>query len=179
MLLKKILRDTKRINTIGDDNIEIYCLTIKSAQITNCGLYFAIKGNRYDGNDYINDAVRNGARAIITDNPNTQGIDNATVIIVKNARKAMAECAKVFYNCPDNAMTIIAITGTNGKTTTSFMIRDILNFYKKRVGVIGTIGYYINDIYMGEGLTTPDPIELFKILKCMKDLRVEIGRAHV
>ena len=145
-------------------DIQIDNLTSISNQNTEQGLYFCLKGGKVDGHDYAHEAVDNGAVCLVVerflDLPVTQ-------ILVDNARKSMSQISAQFYDFDKSKIKFIGVTGTNGKTTTAFVTRHILQNLGKRVGMIGTEGVYIGDIKVPTGMTTPDPIQLHKLLHDM------------
>ena len=144
-------------------NIQIEQLTNSSTKDTRGALYFCIKW-KVDGHDYASEAVDNGAVCLVVerylDLPVTQ-------ILVDNARLAMSSLSAKFYDFDKSKIKFIGVTGTNGKTTTAFVTRHILKNLGKRVGMIGTEGIYIGDIKLPANLTTPDPINLHKIIHDM------------
>ena len=136
---------------------EINELTASSKNKTDNGLYFCLVGT-LDGHDFAAEAVRNGAVAIVAERKLDLDVPQ---IIVGDCRAAMTEAAAAFFGHPERKLKLIGITGTNGKTTTSFIIKSILECYKKNVAVIGTNGIYYKDREYPSVLTTPDPIDLF------------------
>ena len=141
--------------------VEIDELSIDSRVKTNNGLYFCLTG-KLDGHDYAYQAVQNGAVALVCEKKLDLPIPQ---IIVDDSRAAMSKAAANFYGNPQNLLTMVGITGTNGKTTTSFIVESILKRYGKKVAVIGTNGVFYNDKHISSQLTTPDPIQLFEILQ--------------
>ncbi|MBO5480687.1 MAG: UDP-N-acetylmuramoyl-L-alanyl-D-glutamate--2,6-diaminopimelate ligase [Clostridia bacterium] len=133
-------------------------------------LFFCLTGNDYDGHDYAYDAVRKGALAIVTEKRLPLAVPQ---ILVEDCRKALALYAAVFYGCPAENMQIIGVTGTNGKTSVTYMLRSILEQAGKKVGVIGTLGIEYGLTKMQSSLTTPDPVELHEILARMYASGVE------
>ena len=123
-----------------------------------------------DGHDYAEEAVNNGAVCLVVerylDLPVTQ-------ILVDNSRLAMSTISAKFYEFDKSQIRFVGVTGTNGKTTTSFITRHILQNLGKRVGMIGTEGIYIGDIKLPATLTTPDPIQLHKIIHDMDQNNIE------
>lgn len=156
------------LNFIGIKNykeLEINSLTCNSKELVNNGIYFCLKGMKTDGHDYALESVKNGACCLIVekfiDAPTTQ-------ILVDNARIAMSYISSIFYGTYKSKMKFVGVTGTNGKTTTTFLLREVLQKMDKKVGLIGTEGIFINSLMLPATLTTPDPIELHKTIKNME-----------
>ena len=167
MKLFKIIKNYNR-RVVGNLNIEISGLYHKDTEVKEGGLFFCLRGTKVDGTNYIKSAINNGAVAIVVENeiPN---IHKITQIIVKNAREAMSFMAAAFYGNPAEKLKIIAVTGTNGKTTTSGVIANILNFAGRKTAIIGTNGIVFEGQKFDVGMTTPDPIELrFYLSKMVK-----------
>ncbi len=133
-------------------------------------LFFCLTGNEYDGHDYAYDAVRKGAVAVVTEKRLPLDVPQ---LLVEDSRKALALYAAVFYGNPAENMQIIGVTGTNGKTTVTYMLRSILEQAGKKVGVIGTLGIEYGLTKIPSPLTTPDPVELHEILARMYASGVE------
>ena len=149
---------------------EISALNIDSRQKIQNSLFICIKGENYDAHDLAGDALRGGAVAFITE----KRLDvNAPQIIVSDSRAALGVAASVFYGNPSSKLKIIGITGTNGKTTTSYMLASILRAAGKNVGVIGTLGVIYGRKKLPADLTTPDPIALHQTLADMLICGVE------
>ena len=123
----------------GDLSKTIEGIAYDSRKVGNNYIFVATKGLVYDGHDFIKDAVENGASAVIAERELPLVFDRATQIIVNDSKKALAVIAKAFYNDVDEEMCLIGITGTNGKTTTTYLIKDILENSGKKVGLIGTV----------------------------------------
>jgi len=144
---------------------EIDSLTCNSAEQCNNSIYFCIQGTNVDGHNFATQAIKNGAVCLVVerflDLPITQ-------IMVENVRKAMSYIAMVFFKTNKSKLKFVGITGTNGKTTTTFLIREILTKLNKKVGLIGTEGIFINSLLLPAQLTTPDPINLHKIISDMQ-----------
>ena len=156
----------------GDENVEVCGLSHQSDKVNIGDMFFCLKGKK-DGHDFALDAVKNGAQVIVSEKrlnlPN--GVQN---VVTGNCRKLMALCACNFYNNPANQMTIIAVTGTNGKTTSCYMIDSIFRAAGYNTGVIGTNGIFINGEHFESNMTTPDPIELQKNLAKMLSQGVNV-----
>lgn len=134
-----------------------------SRQVKENSLFVCIPGARVDGHDFINQVIEKGAQVIVVekDVPCQEGI---TYIKVKEARYALALLSCAFYDHPSRKMTVIGITGTKGKTTTSYMVESILHQAGKKVGIIGTIGSVVNGVYKKTKNTTPESFELQKLM---------------
>lgn len=128
------------------------------------GLFVAVKGFASDGHDYINDVVKKGAAAIVCEKP--VQVD-AAVVQVKDSRKALAVLSDTWFGSPSKKMTLIGITGTNGKTTTSYLIERILEKAGIKTGVIGTINYRFNGKIFDNPVTTPESFDLQHIMAQM------------
>jgi UDP-N-acetylmuramoyl-L-alanyl-D-glutamate--2,6-diaminopimelate ligase len=145
---------------------EIGALSCRAQEVEPGGLFVAVKGFTADGHDFIEQALARGAVAVVCEQPVSA---DALMIRVANSRKALAELAATFYGEPSNDLTVIAITGTNGKTTTSYLIESILQAAGKAVGVIGTINYRYSGKTFSNPVTTPDSLDLQRILAAMRD----------
>ena len=150
---------------------EISTLSQDSRLKTEDGLFFCISGARSDSHDFAAQAVENGAAALVV----TRFLDKVDVpqVLVSNDRAAMALMSSAFYGHPGKRMKLIGITGTKGKTTTSYFIKAILEEAGWVCGLIGTTGNMIGSRWMKSGLTTPDPIELNRTLREMLDEGVQ------
>ena len=165
MKLGSLLKNVEVVRTINFKNINITNLSIKADQIEKNGLFFAIKGNNFDGVNFIFEAIKCGAKAVVTE----KEIKDIFIpqIIVNDIRIALTIISKTFFNKCDEKLKIIGVVGTNGKTTTSTIIYNILKDGGEKVGLIGTNGVLINDLSLPNVLTTPDPIDLFYIFEQM------------
>lgn len=184
MLLNKLISEVEIINTIGDLNLDITNIHSDSRKIKEGGLFIAINGFSKDGTHFIPDAIKNGAKALIVEpdvNLNSLDIpDNIPAISVKNTRKALAQTACTFYDNPSKKLKLIGITGTKGKTTTTFMVKSILEAHGLNVGLIGSIAVYINNEKIEDtDRTTPESIEIQKYLSNMVDKNVDVAIIEV
>jgi len=166
MKLYDIISNLKFLGIKNYQEQEIDSLTCDSKENVSNGIYFCIKGIKVDGHDFAKESIQNGAVCLIVerylDLPNTQ-------ILVENVRVAMSYISSVFYETYKSKMKFVGITGTNGKTTTTFLLREILTRMGKKVGLIGTEGIYINSLILPPMLTTPDPINLHKTIRDMEN----------
>lgn len=166
MKLYDIISNLKFVGIKNYQEHDIDSLSCKSSEKLKNGIYFCLKGTKQDGHSYAKESLANGAICLVVekylDLPCTQ-------ILVENARESMSFISSVFYETYKSKMKFIGITGTNGKTTTTFLIREILSSMGKKVGMIGTEGIYINSLHLPSGMTTPDPINLHKTIKDMEN----------
>ncbi|WP_243298934.1 UDP-N-acetylmuramoyl-L-alanyl-D-glutamate--2,6-diaminopimelate ligase [Bacillus litorisediminis] len=159
-LIAELGNDIISLSNIHD--LEITGITDNSKDIKKGYLFIAIKGYSSDGHEYIEEAVQKGASAIIGE----KKIDSFAIpyIQVNNSRKVLGTVAKLFYKDPSSQKIMIGITGTNGKTTTSYLLRQILEENGISCSVIGTIQYLINGEAIESSNTTPGTVELNSLL---------------
>ena len=179
MNLKTILVGIEGLKAKGNLNLEISQVECDYRKITEGGLFVAIKGYEVDGHSFIGKAIENGAKAVIFQEGANykEFIDNkgVTFIMAPNTRLAFSLCSCNFFDNPSKKMKVIGITGTKGKTTTSFMLKRILEKQGKKVGLIGTIAIYIGDNKVkNSDRTTPESNKLQEILDKMYQLGVEV-----
>lgn len=157
---------------LGSMNLEISGLYHCDTEVKENGLFFCLHGTKVNGVNYVYSAVKNGAVAIVSEQelPNLSRI---TQIIVKDAREFMSLLACRFYGNPASKLKIIGVTGTNGKTTITNMIKFVLDAKGKKCAVIGTNGIEFLGKKFNTGMTTPDPIDLQKYLAMMVHAKVE------
>ena len=184
MNLKNILQGIENIKGKGNFDVEIENIESDSRKITKNGLFFAIKGFAVDGTDYINSAIENGAVAVVIEDEKDikkiNNINDITIALVPNIRKAMAISACNFYDNPSRKLRLIGITGTKGKTTTTFMVKEILEKQGYKVGLIGTIANYIGEVCLGDSSrTTPESIELQKLFARMVEEKCQVAVMEV
>ena len=184
MNLKNILQGIENIKGKGNFDIEIENIESDSRKVTKNGLFFAIKGFAVDGTDYINSAVENGAVAVVIEDEKDikkiEKINDITVALVPDIRKAMAISACNFYDNPSKKLRLVGVTGTKGKTTTTFMVKEILEKQGYKVGLIGTIANYIGEVCLGDSSrTTPESIELQKLFARMVEEKCQVAVMEV
>lgn len=163
------LRDL--LNSIGVTqtnipDVRVGSLCCDTRQLDSHCLFFALPGTNVDGSEYIAEALKGGASAVVSED-NRLGDSDSKVFIVENARQALSRAATAFYGCPSSSFYLNGVTGTNGKTTLTYLLERIWGLEKS--GVMGTV----NVRYAGQILpathTTPDPIQIQKIFSTMRD----------
>ncbi|MFH2093834.1 MAG: UDP-N-acetylmuramoyl-L-alanyl-D-glutamate--2,6-diaminopimelate ligase [Pseudomonadota bacterium] len=180
MKLSELIKDCPGINfdiksalafAMAVNNPDIAAITSDSRQVQPGSLFIAVKGFKADGHHFIHQAFENGAVAVVAqEKPDALKKPDAQekILVVENSRQCMAALAANFYGHPSQGMTLVGITGTNGKTTNTWLIESIFNAAGFNTGVIGTINIRYNGQHTDNPMTTPDAINLQKILKEMK-----------
>lgn len=179
MKLKEILVGIEGIKAKGNIDLDITNVDSDSRNIKENGMFVAIRGFETDGTSYIQDAIKNGAKVIMVDaNTDLKTLklqEEITLLVVPDTRVALAVCACNFYDNPSKKFKLIGVTGTKGKTTTTFMIKEILEKAGHKVGLIGTIAIYIgNKKIEDSSRTTPESIKLQKIFADMVKENVDV-----
>ena len=179
MKLKQMLVGLEGLKVKGDLDIDIKGIEKNSKEVKKGYLFIAIKGFSVDGHSYIEDAIKAGAVAVMIQ----EGCDlksfkvpaGVTVIMAKDTREALAIASSNFYGNPSSKFKLIGVTGTKGKTTTTFMIKEILEKAGKKVGLIGTIATYMNGKKIKDSdRTTPESLELQQMFSEMAEAGVEV-----
>ena len=169
MLLSELARPTRH-ELIGRD-VEVKELIYNSRKVKNGDVFCCIVGTFADGHKYAQQAVDAGAAALVVE----RKLDiDVPQILVEDTRIAMAEMAAAYYGYPSREMQMIGVTGTNGKTSTTYMLKAIAERMGKKVGLIGTIRNMIGDIIIDTERTTPESVDLQRILRQMKDEKVDV-----
>ena len=173
MNLKSILNGLDYEIIQGEIDVDVNRINYDSRKITASDIFICIKGYSTDGHKYIDKAIEKGAKVIVIQDDVKIKNDELTIIKSNDTRKALALMGANYYDNPSNKMKIIGITGTNGKTTTAFMIKDILEANNKKVGLIGTIANYIGNEKIHTERTTPESLELQELFFEMVNKGVE------
>ena len=168
MKLSEILKDVETRSIDGPVDRTIHALRYDSRRVEANDVFFAWKGAKTDGHQYIAEVCDKGAAAVVLENLNFAGHRGPTFIEVKNARRSMADMSANFFGRPDRALKIVGVTGTNGKTTTTFILKHLLSEPKVPVGLIGTVRYEIGERILPASRTTPESLDLHGLLAQMK-----------
>ena len=168
--LSDLLPDSQRF---GDD-VEITSLAYDSRGVTPGALFVALRGQKSDGHDFIAQATNSGAVALAVDSLHAgwYGARGLPAVAVPDTRAALPLLASAFYGEPSRALDLIGVTGTNGKTTTTYMIESILRTLGERVGLVGTLGALINGKSVPLDRTTPESADLQRLFREMADQNV-------
>ncbi len=167
MKLSDILDGVSRVSSYGPTDHEISSLTVDSREVKEGTLFAAIRGEKVDGHDFIGRACDGGVSAIMAQKDVPQ-LFRGTWLQVPDSRKAIAEAADVYYGRPSDDMLVCGITGTNGKTTTAFLLHHLMAAAKGRCGLIGTVQYDTGNGPENSSHTTPDWIKLQRLLSEMR-----------
>lgn len=173
MRIKSILKGLENYQIYNFRNYNIESITHVSNDVVKNSIFICIDGNKYNGNDYIDEALVKGAVCIVS-SKKVEVPSGVCLIVVEDVRIVMSIFAKNFYNrCCDN-LKIIGIVGTAGKTSTCMILSQILSLKHNNIGIIGTNGIFIGGIKQENKFTTPDPLELHYIFYQMKNLGVKL-----
>lgn len=171
MRLTDLIKDLNILKINGNSDIGINKIEYDSRKVTQNDVFVAVRGYKTDGHKYIEQAVKNGAAAVIAEE-HTENI-KVCEIIVDNTRRALSAAAAAYYGEPAKKMKLIGITGTNGKTTTTYLVKSILEFAGHKVGLIGTNQNMIGANVIPTEHTTPESLELQKLFADMVSSGVE------
>ncbi len=176
MLLSTLAREAgeELLEIRGD--CEIAELSMDSRRKQEGGLFFCVSGARFDAHDFAPQAVEQGAAALVVSHFLALDVPQ---VRVRNVRAAMSPMAAAFFGHPDREMRLLGITGTKGKTTTSYLVKAIMEQAGHKVGLIGTTGNMIGSEYMKSEFTTPEPIDFFRTLRRMRDAGVDVVSMEV
>ncbi len=170
--LRQLLRGLEGCQVRGDDSLPIAGVAYHSQEVVPGGIFVALKGQRTDGHRFLSVSLKRGARVIVTeeDLPPPTGV---TVVKVPQARLALAHLSAAFYGHPSRELTLVGITGTNGKTSTTYLLEAILTAAGHRVGVVGTVNYRVGEDSWPAPVTTPESLDLQRLLREMQGERRE------
>ena len=178
MKLEKILNNIDYKLIKGSLDTEVSGLYYDSRKVTNGSAFICLSGTQVDGHDYIKSAIEKGATTIIIEK-DVEVPEDVTVVKLPNTRKNLSLLAINYFDNPASKLTMIGITGTKGKTTTSWMIKNILEEDGHKTGVIGTMGVFIGNTHYDTVNTTPESYDIQKYLKEMVDDKVEYAIMEV
>jgi len=170
--LSKIIEIIDPISVKRFKESDIKHLSYDSREAEVGGLFFAIKGENNDGHRYIKDAISGGASSVVVETDVAEF--DIPVIKVKSSRRALSCVASHFFEFPSEKLVVVGITGTNGKTTTAFLLRNIFRKAGRKTGIIGTVGCFIEDKKIDILNTTPESLWLQKTMREMVDKGIEI-----
>jgi UDP-N-acetylmuramoyl-L-alanyl-D-glutamate--2,6-diaminopimelate ligase len=162
MQLKTLLTAISVRQIIGQPDRAVESIAYDSRRVQRNGLFVALRGEKFDGHDFIEQAVEKGASVIVAERE--QKYPRATSVAVENTRTALADLSAAFYGYPARKLKLAGITGTNGKTTTTFLIQHICEKAGVRCGLIGTVRYQLGERVLPAARTTPESLDLQELL---------------
>ena len=168
-ILSELLQTIKPVSIIGSTDKEITGVNIDSRRIEAGHLFVAMKGTQVDGHRFIPKAIESGAAAILCEDMPEEKDGNVTYIQVESTEDAVGKVATLFYNCPSKSLKLVGVTGTNGKTTIATLLYNMFRKMGHKVGLLSTVCNYIDGEAVPADHTTPDAIELNKLLARMVD----------
>jgi len=160
MKIKELIKCLEEKKTFNLDNIDVEGIACDSRKVKKNFLFVAIKGNNSDGHLFIKDAIDRGAKIIVANKRSTVLPSDIAEVIVQDTRDALHKLASEFYGHPSKKINLVGITGTNGKTTVSFLIRQILERAGYKCGLLGTIAYQIGERTINSTNTTPESLDI-------------------
>ena len=173
MILSELLKNVEVLNSLGDADVDITGVNIDSRRIEKGHLFVAIPGTQTDGHNFIPKAIEQGAAAVLCEYfPNTR-VPGITYIAVKSTEDAVGKVATVFYGEPSQKLKLVGVTGTNGKTTIATLLYNMFRKFGHKCGLLSTVCNYIEGEAIPADHTTPDPIELNKLLARMVEAGCE------
>ena len=162
MQLADLIQRLRAISIDGPVDREITGLRYDSRRVGPGNLFVAVRGSCFDGHSFIEQAVDKGAVAIVGEKPGLS--KRATMIVVPNSREALARLAATYYGDPSRRLKVIGVTGTNGKSTTTFLVKHLLERANQSTGLIGTVRYEIGERVLPAQRTTPESLDLQELL---------------
>lgn len=177
MILSEVLQGIEDIEVKGSLDTEFAEIKCDSRLVNAGDMFVAIVGFKTDGHEYVEAALEKGAKVVAVQEGKFDIAmipSSVTVIVAKDTRKLLALSACNFYGNPSREFRLVGVTGTKGKTTTTYMIKSILEKAGKKVGLIGTIANYIGDQEIEAQRTTPESIDLQKLFRQMADAKVDV-----
>lgn len=172
MILIDMLKNADIVDVVGDINQEIKDIACDSRFVTRDSAFICIKGFKSDGHNFVHEALESGAICIVSEHDITLP-DGITLVKVNNSRAVLAQIASNFFGNPSSKFNLIGVTGTNGKTTTTYLVKSILEEAGHKVGLVGTIANMVGDKTIPTERTTPDSLELQRLFHRMVDEEVD------
>ena len=166
MELEALIRALGPVDVVGRRRVEIRELAYDASRATEGSLFFCVPGMRNDGHEFAAAAVLNGAVALVVERPVDVAVPQ---LVVESSRQAMAVAADAFFGEPTRELDVAGVTGTNGKTTTAFLLRSILDAAGRRPGLVGTVEWIVGGERRAAPHTTPEAIDLQRLFREMLD----------
>ncbi|MFN5087469.1 MAG: Mur ligase domain-containing protein, partial [Bacteroidota bacterium] len=155
-LLKNLLYGVRLVDVQGSTNLAVESVTTDSRKVRPDSLFVAVRGSHADGHAYLDQAVAAGAKALVVEELPANPAAGVTWILVASSTEAYAQMACSWFDHPSQSMQVVGVTGTNGKTTTTFLLQHICDAALQRCGLIGTVRYLVGGSVLPAARTTPD-----------------------
>ncbi len=167
--IKDLIQFVPNAQVIGNNLTTVLHLTYNSREVSEGSMFFAIKGTQVDGHNYINEVIEKGVAAVVCEELPKEINSTVTYIKVNNTSEAMGKIAAAFYDNPSKKLKLIAITGTNGKTTVATLLFRLFRSFGHHVGLLSTVQNQIDETVIPATHTTPDSIKINELLEHMVD----------
>src|SRR5216110_3894670 len=167
MQLKVLARAITPRRVIGTLDREVESIAYDSRRVQSNTLFVAIRGEKSDGRQFVDQAIEQGASVIVAEREISS--PRATCLVVDDSRSTLADLSAAFYGMPAGKLKMAAVTGTNGKTTTTFLIKHICEKAGMRCGLLGTVRYEIGERVLPAARTTPESLDLQELLSQVRD----------
>lgn len=170
MLLSSLLQAVKPLQIAGDTSVDVYAIQFDSRKVEAGDLFVAQAGTAVDGHTFIPACIDKGARVIVLDNPGFMPASpsaDVTYVLVANSEEALGRLAHCWYGCPSEKLTLVGVTGTNGKTTIATLLYEMARAMGYKAGLLSTVVYYVDGQAFPSTHTTPDALALNALLAQM------------
>ena len=167
MKLKELLKDIPVIAIVGSEDVEITDVNIDSRRIKDGHLFIAMKGTQVDGHKFVSKAIELGAKAVMCEDMPEEKAEGVTYVQVESTEDVVGKVATTFHGNPSTKLKLVGVTGTNGKTTIATLLYNMFTKMGHKCGLLSTVCNYIIDEAIPADHTTPDPIELNRLLDRM------------
>lgn len=169
MILSDLLQNIIQKGLVGNTEIEVSGIRFDSRKVEKDSIFVATRGTATDGHDYISMAIEKGASAIVCETFPTEKVEGVTYVLVENSSDALGKMASAWFNFPSSKLTLVGVTGTNGKTTIATLLYQMFRQLGYKTGLLSTVCNYVDDIAIEATHTTPDSLTLNELLAQMVD----------
>jgi UDP-N-acetylmuramoyl-L-alanyl-D-glutamate--2,6-diaminopimelate ligase len=166
--LKALIETLEAVDVVGSTDVVVADVTSDSKEVRDNSLFACIRGGRVDGHSFADDAVKRGASVILCER-RLETAHPVTQVIVRDVRKALPKVSSRFFGEPSKTLTVVGVTGTNGKTTTVHYLRSVIEAWGQPVGIMGTLGHWIGHSVTKDSFTTPGAPEVQRYMRLMVD----------
>ncbi len=167
--LSQLLQSVMVENIVGNDYVEILSVTADSRKVSPGSLFVAVRGTQVDGHDFIGKAVEMGASAVVCESMPSSPETSVVYVRVSDSSVALGNIASEWYGRPSHELTLVGVTGTNGKTTTATLLYEMARMQGEKAGLLSTVANYIDNRRIEADHTTPDPLTINMLLREMVD----------